>query len=483
MPALATLAILLSGLIAANARAAADRDGDNDLLEAVELELSSDGFANRQIDVQVESGVVTLSGRARTLLGKHRVTRLVKSLRGVRAVVDRMSVLPSARRDTEVLADLKQALEEDPVADADELQVAFKGGDVTLTGTVDSHAEKQLVEATCASVRGVQSVENQLVIVTADNRPDEEIAPEIRRRFAWNPYLADGLIDVRVAKGEVFLSGVVGSASERDVAGLLSWVAGVRRVDSSGLEVEPGRVDERRCKKFTVLRNDLQLQRAVKDALLYDPRVRGHRIDVRVRQGAVSLVGKVGSLTARRFAEEDARNTLGVRRVRNHLKVRVPKWPGDPQITERAQKALSRDSEVSDSGIRASSHFGTIFLTGQVSSPYEKARAERVVANVTGVLEVENRLSVEPGAAVKPDEEIAEDLQRRLRWSPLLEAARVDVTVESGRAKLSGEVDSWQEREAAARHAAQAGAREVLNQLRVRPRYPRKTKPTKPRTE
>ena len=84
---------------------------------------------------------------------------------------------------------------------------------------------------------------------------------------------------------------------------MLGACAGVRQVDSLKLEVTSELETERRRDKFTVLPDDVQLKRAVQDALLYDPRVRGMKIDVRVRMAAVSLLGNVPSLAAKRAAE------------------------------------------------------------------------------------------------------------------------------------------------------------------------------------
>jgi hypothetical protein len=70
------------------------------------------------------------------------------------------------------------------------------------------------------------------------------------------------------------------------------------------------------------------------------------KIDERVRLAAVSLLGNVSSLAAKRAPEHDAENTLGVRRVINHLKVKVADWPGDAAVTQRTQQALARDAHL-----------------------------------------------------------------------------------------------------------------------------------------
>lgn len=458
---------LLAGSLSAQARS--DALNDDDILEAIEVELRFDeAVAADLVDVRVNAGIVTLSGDTFTLLAKRQAVRLLGSLRGVRAIVDRTKVLPTQRRDEEVFADVQAALQADPVARDSEICVQVEEGRVTLGGTVDSFPERRLAETAVAGVRGVTEISNKIEIRAKTNRPDKEIRPEIVRRFEISPFLAEGLIEIQVNDGDVTLSGVVGSVNEKSLASLLSWVAGVRSVDSSGLGIKWWLDRERRRDKFTVLRNDIELQRAVQDALLYDPRVRGTKIEVRVRQGVVSLIGRVASLSAKRAAEKDAKDTIGVRRVLNNLKVKIPDWPGDITVTKRARAALARDAYLYDREVLVASHFGTVYLSGEVDTHFEKQRAEVVVANVPGAIDLVNRVTVDARWKAKPDEEIDEDLRRRIRWSPAIDPEEITVSVVDGVVTLRGRVDTWHERRAISEHAFQVGARRVSNQIDAR---------------
>lgn len=467
--AVAVLLLICLAASFASAQPGKEAIDDNDILEAVETDLRLDDVVSADLlNVNVDAGVVTLSGKAFTLLGKRRGVRLVGSLKGVRAVVDDVEVMSAGRSDKQIFADVQAALRDDAVADADEVQVTVGQGRVTLGGTVDSYPEKRMAEATVAGVRGVAEIDNQITILAPTVRPDKEIKPEILRRFELNPYLAEGLIDVRVKSGVVTLSGVVGSVNEKLLASWLGWVPGVQQVDASSLEVNWWLDRERRRDKFTVLRNDIELQRAVEDGLLYDPRIRGMKVQVRVRRGAVSLLGEVSSLSAKHAAEDDALNTLGVRRVFNHLKVKDPDWPGDLATTKRTREALARDAHLADFDLKASSHFGKMYLSGQVNTHFEKERADTVAANVPGVLQVVNRITVDSPWVPKPDDEIKEDVERRLRWSPLLDPDQIRVSVRGGTVTLAGIVDTWHERKAVGRHAYRSGARDVINNINVR---------------
>lgn len=442
---------------------------DNDILEGVETELrAEESISADLIDVGVRSGVVTLSGETFTLLGKRQATRVVESLRGVRSIVNRIRVRPSSADDTEIHADVRATLFDDAVADSHEIDAKVQAGKVTLSGTVDSFPELALTEAAVASVRGVAAIDNQITVKPKDSRRDEEIKPEIIRRFELSPYLAEDLLTANVANGFVTLSGEVGSPNEKNLARVLSWVAGVRGVNERAIVVNPDLKPDRRRKKSIALRNEVDIKRAVKDALLHDPRIRGTQLGVHVRFATVSLSGSVATLSAKKAAEQDAKNTLGVRRVINNLKVKIPDWPGDVAVGEQVRKALKRDGHLSDSAIRVSSHFGKVYLSGDVNTYFEKYRAETVAANVRTVMEVVNRIKVNAEWTPKPDEDIREDLERRLRLSPFLDAQHVTSTVSGGEVALRGTVDTWQEHAEATRHAQRSGAKQVKNELDVR---------------
>lgn len=82
---------------------------------------------------------------------------------------------------------------------------------------------------------------------------------------------------------------------------------------------------------------------AVNDALLYDPRVNAFNIDPDIVGSTVTLRGKVDNLKAKRAAEQDVKNTVGVSYVENRLKVRLDTWPNDAKVAESIRNALLRD--------------------------------------------------------------------------------------------------------------------------------------------
>jgi osmotically-inducible protein OsmY len=66
------------------------------------------------------------------------------------------------RSDERITEDLNDRLTEDPGIDASEVQVQVSGGEVTLTGTVDSREARRRAEDIAEAVSGVSYVMNNL---------------------------------------------------------------------------------------------------------------------------------------------------------------------------------------------------------------------------------------------------------------------------------------------------------------------------------
>jgi osmotically-inducible protein OsmY len=244
-------------------------------------------------------------------------------------------------------------------------------------------------------------------------------------------------------------------------------VVGVNDVDATGLEVGWWARDHMRRDKYA-LKSDHEIRRAVKNAFLYDPRVLSFEPAVRVKSGVVTLSGTVDNLEARRAAEKDARNTVGVVLVRNHLQVRPTTDLADEEITQRVRRARRRDPLVNRFDVAVTTFGGEVYLAAAVDSWIERIHAEQVAAGVEGVMDIHNNLDVSRSRAFLGDRAIEEEIKDELFWSPFVDADEVHVTVHNGVATLSGTVDNWADSSWAAGNARQGGALRVRNNVKVR---------------
>jgi osmotically-inducible protein OsmY len=250
-----------------------------------------------------------------------------------------------------------------------------------------------------------------------------------------------------------------------------AWVAGTTSVDAEGLQIEWARRDAYQERTYRA-RTDQEITQAVRQALRYDPRVRGFQVDIEAKNGEVLLTGVVDNLAAKQAAREDAVHTAGVWRVRNQLRVRPGERVADKEMVERVERALSLDPYIEPDKLSIRAQNQKVYLDGRVDSQFERSRAAEVAARINGVAAVQNNLTVARVlSSTKSDWEIERDIRDRIWWSAVLDTEdmeNISVSVQAGTAILEGTVDNPMEREEALEAARKAGAQKVLNRLKVR---------------
>jgi osmotically-inducible protein OsmY len=489
----AVVSMIVAG--AGQAQAVEREISDSAITAAIEDEFFFDqAVPFNDIDLRTNEGIVTLTGEVDNVLAKERATRLAETVKGVRSVINRITVRPPEKRsDEEIQKDIKTALLRDPATESLEVNVHVQDGEVTLGGTAGSWQERELAAIVAKGVRGVTGLNNYIKVNYETGRPDGEIKSEIEQTLLWDSLVDHALINVNVQDGNVRLSGVVGSAAEKRRAVMDAYVAGVASVNDDDLEVKRwARDEELRTGKY-VARSDEEIREAMKDALLYDPRVYSFNVVPGVSDGIVTLRGTVDNLKAKRAAEQDTRQTVGVISVKNRLKVRPSGTLTDAEIAQRVRDALQRDPFMEPYEVTVTVVGGTAYLNGAVDTYFEKAQADDVASRVAGVVEVRNNIDVNypgapivydpyvydwypygyywynyaPGYSMKSDSEIKKNIEDELWWSPYVDSDDVTVTVHDGVARLTGTVDSWMEYRAATENALEGGAIRVYNDLKV----------------
>lgn len=420
-----------------------------------------------RVGIATSGGHVTLTGTVNNLLEKRRAEDIALATVGVKSVTNNITVRESDRSSSEIRTDAKNALLMDPAADSYEVGVSVQGGTATLTGTVDSYAEKQLSETVVAGVRGVRAVKNNITIDYDYDRSDSEIRSDVAQRLAHTVTVDDALLTVAVDDADVTLSGTIGSAAEKWDAYDLAWVAGVDSVDVSGVDIEWWARDDMRRTDLYPSMTDAAIRAAVNDAHLFGPLVNSQSVTVTADDGVVTLTGTVDDLRAKNAAENLAETTLGVWDVNNYLRVDLPFEGTDEDLERDIRAALLRDAYVDRFDITVSVTNGHAHLYGDVDTDYEKDRAEDAAEAIDGIVDVSNYLVISDDWDAQDDWEIVEDIQSEVFWSPFVDSDEVTVVVVDGVATLTGTVDTLDEREAAVENAYEGGARLVDNDLLV----------------
>ena len=198
----------------------------------------------------------------------------------------------------------------EPSVTAAHIGVTANAGVVTLTGHVETYAEKRAAETAAARVKGVKAVAENIEVRLAfdTKRSDDEIATAAVDRLAWNLAEPRDAIKVKVEGGWVTLTGQVDwhyqeEAAEQEIRRLFG-VVGV----SNQVTIKP---------RVNVSDISDDITHALHRSWLFDPKT----IDVSAEGGRVRLNGTVHSLHEKSLAATTAWAAPGATAVENNLAV------------------------------------------------------------------------------------------------------------------------------------------------------------------
>ncbi len=152
--------------------------------------------------------------------------------------------------------------------------------------------------------------------------------------------------------------------------------------------------------------NDAGITSLIKARFVADDRVHASEINVDTTNGVVTLTGNVDGQEARDRALQLARETSGVREVKDMISVKVGSSTGeapdpnrtvgtridDAGITMRVKARLLDDPVVKGMQIDVDTRDGVVFLTGTVPSDAERKQAIQLARATEGVKDVQANL-------------------------------------------------------------------------------------------
>jgi osmotically-inducible protein OsmY len=215
---------------------------DEQVRDDVLRELEWDSRVGKtQVGIQVERGLVTLSGAVPSLMTRLAAIRAAHRVHGVLDVADEMEVvLPGASvpTDGEIARAVRHALEWDVLVDDRRIQSTVHEGIVTLEGIVETIRQSEDAGRAVRGLKGVRGVVNRIVVRRSD--VDPKIARQaIERALERRAEREAERIGVSVEDGTVTLAGSVRSWAERDaIVGAVSHAPGISAVRDH-LKIEP----------------------------------------------------------------------------------------------------------------------------------------------------------------------------------------------------------------------------------------------------
>lgn len=212
------------------------------------------------------------------------------------------------KTDADLKKDVLTELSWDPLVPEARVGVTVHEGVVTLTGHLDTYAEKIAARRAVERVSSVKAIAIELDVIPmgVHQRSDTEIAAAVEHALSWNTSIPQDRVKVMVEKGWVTLSGELDwNFQRRAVERMIRPLKGV-----------VGITDNIRLKTLPI---PVNLSNRIQDALTRQAVREARRIDITVDGSVVTLHGHVHSWAERNAAEGATWSAPGVSRVINQL--------------------------------------------------------------------------------------------------------------------------------------------------------------------
>jgi osmotically-inducible protein OsmY len=143
------------------------------LVDGIRAEYVRDSRIPRpaEVAISVQDGTVTLRGTVGSIKERRAAAEIAKSVPGVRAVDDELSVNPLDRpEDLELKGAALQALMSSDDAPADQIDVSVHAGWVTLKGTVKHQHQSDAAFEAVSGLPGRGGITNEIKVVSPSGR-------------------------------------------------------------------------------------------------------------------------------------------------------------------------------------------------------------------------------------------------------------------------------------------------------------------------
>ena len=215
------------------------------------------------------------------------------------------------KTDLQLQRDVLDELKFEPSIREAEIGIAAKGGVVTLTGFVDSYAEKFAAERTAERVGGVKAVADEIKVKLpgTHQRSDTDIAHAVVNALRWDIQVPDDRIKATVEEGWIALEGDVEWQYQKWAAeGAVRNLTGVKGVTNL-IAVKPKNASTH------------EVGQKIKDSMRRHAERDADRITIDAKDGRVTLRGTVSSFSERQDAERAAWQARGVTNVEDLIAV------------------------------------------------------------------------------------------------------------------------------------------------------------------
>jgi hyperosmotically inducible protein len=237
--------ILVSSLIAASSVSLfASSDTDSKIEAAAKASYNYRTVLEDKVTVKANEGIVTLTGIVADKDLKSLAEDTVSDLPGVLRVDNQITLDPALKEHSDAWIAWKiryQLLVRANVSNRD-TKVDVKDGIVTLTGTANNLAQKELTGVYAKEMDGVKSVKNEIVVMAApadaktvaESIDDASITTQVKYALFSHKSTSALKTKVTTTDGVVVITGVAANDAEKSLVGKLAQsIRGVKSVNNN----------------------------------------------------------------------------------------------------------------------------------------------------------------------------------------------------------------------------------------------------------
>ena len=342
------------------------------------------------IKINLYFGIVNISGTVNSLREREKIIAIIKTVKGVRGVIDYTILTPIIRQDRDIKDDIVVSFLDNPSVYAPRVAIKVLDAVVTLSGSVASPWEKEEAENVAQGIAGVVIVKSALLVNPHIILSNLELMEAIKAMIRSDEYLSNNTITVKIHQGRVILTGVVDTTSERTMVSAKVSTLGIKDIENqitikehSILSVQKNNLDYQ----------DIEIEKAINDTIRLDERIDPPDFDIFVKDGIVTLMGNVQDVYQKRFLDQDILNVPGVQFVDNSL-IAQETIRSDGHIIKDVDRFLQSKPNLAALDILITCNAGDVTLEGTITTIAEKALLKGIIGNVSGIKGVFSHLQI-----------------------------------------------------------------------------------------
>jgi len=215
------------------------------------------------------------------------------------------------------------------------------------------------------------------------------------------------------------------------------------------------------------MKTDIQIQKDVMEELKWLPDLNASEIGVAVKNGVVTLSGRVNAFSKKLSAEKAAKKISGVKAIAEDIEIGVsPIYKKtDAEIAAAVLDALQWHASIQKEKVKIKVENGFVTLDGEVEWQYQRTNITSAIEHLDGIRGVYNLISVKPFLAPY---DIEDKIAAAFKRNAMIDAEKITADVKGSKVILHGHVRSLEEKEAAINAAWYApGVSAVESKLQI----------------